>query len=364
MCLRAYAATCPPPPRGQTIQIPGHPFSAVPSTDGCWLFVSSGTADGGKLVVLRDTAGSFAIDHAVALPAYAFGAALSPDGSTLLVAGGAKTSVLDVGQLERRSGHPVRGTLDDGKGALAVYTAFSPDGRHVFVADERTARIDIFDLAGMQESDSPVRPAGRIRTTAAPVGMAVTADGHWLYATTENGLPRMPAECDAEQPGGREHAQGLLLRVDLTKALADPSRARIDAALPAGCNPVRVALSPDGRRLWVSARGSGALLLIDADSWYADGEQATIHRYATGSSPVGVAVRPDGKQVWTALSARFDTKKNGGLLGFTTPGSGLPAKQYSLEAAGFPRELAFLPDGHDLVATLYTAGKVMIVPTP
>jgi len=360
----AHAATCPPPTGKQVIQVQGHPFSAIPSPDGCWLFVSTNRAEAGEVVVLHDAGGSFAVDHAVSLPTQALGAAMSQDGKTLVVAGGATTSVLDVDQLERRHGLALRGVLNDGRRAGAVYVAIAPDNHHVVVADEWAAHIDMFDLAGLAGTTSGLAPMARIRTTPTPVGLAITADGHWLYATTENGLPGMPAECNAERGLDRGHTQGLLLRIDLRHALADPTHAAVGAALPADCNPVRVALGPDDRHLWVTARGSGKLLMVDAKSWLQHASQARIASYIVGNSPVGVVVRPDGREVWMTLSARFAANVKGGLLGLRLPAPGHPMKQYRLQIAGFPRELAFLPDGRSLVATLYQARKVVLITVP
>ena len=158
------------------------------------------------------------------------------------------------------------------------------------------------------------------------------------------------------------HPPGLLFRVDVAKAASEPRRAVL-GAVAAGCNPVRVAVAPSGGQIWVSARGSDALLEFQADDLLAKSAQSGYASFAIGTSPVGVALRPDGKQVWVALSSRFGDAKAGRLAGLALT-DGKPSKLMQASASGFPREVAFLPDGHTLVATLYEDDKVELVPTP
>jgi DNA-binding beta-propeller fold protein YncE len=362
--FKVEAASCAPPTQATTTETPGHPFSALPSADGCWLFVSVEQAKHGAVVVMKNHDGLFVVDHVVALPHYAFGEALSPDGRVLVATGGESTSVLSVAKLEQGASDAVLGELSGGAGAGAVYAAIAPDNRHVFISDEHKARIDVFDLGQHKTAGSAAgQLVGSVPVAYSPVGLAFSPDGKWLYATNQRGPASMPASCATEQGGIHRHPAGLLLRIDVAKAISDPRHSLI-AALRAGCNPVRVAVSPDGSQLWVSARGGDALLDIDAHDWLAGNKQPKTMSYAIGTSPVGVAVRPDDKQVWVALSARFNQDSNGKIVGLTGFNKSTPLKQLAATTPGFPRELAFLSDGHTLVATLYDANKVVLLQTP
>lgn len=355
----AHAATCAPPRRAVSVAVPGHPFSALPDASGCWLFVSASKQGHGAVVVLRNKNGVFDVDHVVALPIAAYGEALSHDGRLLLVTGGKGTSVLDVAQLERGGGQPLLGMLPGHAGEGAVYAAISPDGKLAFVADEYAKQISVFDLAKARiagfGSDVLI---GHVPVAAFPVGLAFAPDGRWLYATSQRGPDGMQAVCKPEGEHGQMHPQGLLFKLDVVKAASHPAHAVV-AAWPAGCNPVRVAVSPSGTQLWVTARGENALLKLQLD----DEGHATIATFPIGNSPVGVVVRPDGKQVWTALSNRFG-KSGGHLAGLAHLDGASPTTLLSMPAAGFPRELSFLPDGRTLVTTLFNAGQVQFVPTP
>jgi Uncharacterized conserved protein len=364
LAFNVEATECAAPKQNMTTAMPGRPFSALPTADSCWLFVSVEQAKHGAVVVMRNHDGVFVVDHVVALPHFAFGEALSPDGRLLVATGGRTTSVLSVAKLEQDAESSVLGELVDGPDAGAVYAAIAPDNRHVFVSDENKARIDVFDL-GHSEMPASVMGelVGSVPVAASPVGLALSPDGKWLYATNQRGPASMHSSCAAEQGGIRKHPFGLLLRIDIAKAIIDPPHAPI-TALAAGCNPVRVAVSPDGSQLWVSARGENALFDIDAQEWLAGNKHPKTVRYAIGTGPVGVVVRPDNKQVWVALSARFDQDSDGKLVGLANVDTSAIPKQLVAKAPGFPRELAFLPDGQTLVATLYDSNQIVILRTP
>ncbi|WP_158628914.1 YncE family protein [Dyella choica] len=332
------------------------------SPDNCWLFVSINVGKGGGAVaVLRNNSGKFELDHVAPLKSEAYGEALSHDGHLLAVAGGNDTSVLDVQRLEHDDGSPLLGMLHSGSGAGAVYAAISHDGKLAFVSDEDSARISVFDLSKLQNDGSVL--IDHIPTSGFPVGLAFSPDGRWLYATSQRGPASMQSTCKPELPNGQMHPPGLLFKIDTAKAAADPRHALV-AGLPAGCNPVRVAVAPDGKELWVTARGDNALLRFQVASWPDGAGQAGVTSLSIGPSPVGVAVRPDGKQVWTALSNRFAKDAKGQLVGLSDLENSAQLKRMSIPADGFPRELSFLPDGRTLIATLFDAKQVEFVPTP
>lgn len=365
---RAQAPSCTAPIKETHVAVPGHPFATVATADGCWLFVSI-VADGnrGSVAVLRNHGGAFALDHVLALKGRGHGESLTIDGRVLLVAADDDTAVLDVAGLEHGDANPLLGMLHDGPNSGAIYTAVTPDDRLLFVSDENARRISVFDLArARSDGFRGEAPIGRIPTATAPVGLALSPDGRWLYSTNEVGPvnANLPVTCKPEKGSERMHQSGVLLRIDVDKIRADPGHAVV-AALPAGCNPVRVAVSPSGKQLWVTARGDHTLLRFAADEWLAGSGKASDGSFPIGTSPVGVAVRPDGKQVWVALSNRFNSDRAGRLAGLAADvASGSSIELMSARAAGFPREVIFLPDGRTLVATLFDARQVEFLRTP
>ena len=366
VAFRAVAQECPAPTAGANASVPGHPFSALPSADDCWLFVSlSVNRDHGAVAVLHNQDGQFTLDHVVALKGHSYGESLSHDGKVLAVVGGGQVAVFDVGALEQRAVNPILGIFRDGDGSGAIYAAISPDDRLLVVSDEHADRISVYELArARSDGFASPKPSGRVPMAVAPVGLAFSPDGRWLYATSEKAPPRsLAASCEPEQGNGRMHPEGLLFRIDVGLAVRDPAHAVV-AAFPAGCNPVRVAVSPSGSQVWVTARGSDALLRFQTDDLLARSHGAGYAKYSIGTSPVGLAVRPDGAQVWAALSHRYGKKGLGQLAGVALEANTSSVKLMSTPAAGFPREIAFLHEGRTLVATLFAAQRVEFVSTP
>ena len=363
--VRAQATTCTETVKGQTISVPGHPFAALPSADNCWLFVSLEMGqERGAIGVLHNLAGQFALEHTVDVPRRVLGEALSRDGATLFVAAGPDTVVLDVAKLEQGNAKALLGYLHNGRGGGAIYALVSPDDKILFVTDEDKRRISVFDLVKARSNRfHDEEPVGHIKTAYAPVGLAFSPDGHWLYATNEVGPPIHGKTCHAEAGGDHEHPPGVLVIVDAQKAAKDPEHA-LAGALVAGCNPVRVAVSPDGKWVWVTARGSNKLLRFQMDEWPAQGDHIVSSSFDIGVSPVGIAVRPDGRQVWVALSNRFGDDKAGQLVGLEDTTQDKPTKLLSAPARGFPREVGFLPDNRTVAVTLFNANQVELIPTP
>lgn len=360
------ATTCATPTQVAQVAVPGHPFSALSSVDGCWLFVSLAVdRKHGAVAVLRNRSGAFQLDHVVPLAGPAFGESLSHDGTLLAVAAGKGASVFDVARLEGAQGRPLLGELDDGMGSQAICALIDKDGRLLFVSQELAHVISVFDLAKARSNgflgDALI---GRIPMAFEPVGLAQSPDGRWLYATSETATRTegLDATCEPEMRGERTHPPGLLFVIDVAKAASEPRRA-VRKVVAAGCNPVRVAVAPTGDAVWVAARGSGALLEFHASDLLTTTRKSNHASFAIGASPVGVAIRPDGKQVWTALSARFGHAASGQVAGLALA-NGVPRELLKAPASSFPREVSFLPDGRTLVVTLFGDERIELIPTP
>ena len=190
------------------------------------------------------------------------------------------------------------------------------------------------------------------------MGLALSPDGAWLYATSQRtgASAGFPNRCRAEAgEDALQHPEGFLSIIDVAKAAVDPGHA-LRAAVPAGCNPVRVALASDGRTAWVTARGEDAVYAIDfADPAAASG--ASRRRFAVGSSPVGVAVQPGSGRVWVSDSGRFSSA-DGEVQ--TVPSTDAPALR--VPSGRFPRDLRFLSDGRTLIVAVFGSQAVQLVP--
>ncbi|HLI16743.1 MAG TPA: hypothetical protein VKV22_00550 [Rhodanobacteraceae bacterium] len=369
----ARAADCHAPANASIVQVPGFPFGMAAASDGCWIFVSMWTGrKSGALTVLHDSGDTFSVAREVPLSGGGSGETLTHDGKLLIVTQwNGDVAAYDVGKLELPSGDPLLGTLREGRYAGAVYAITSLDDRLLFVSDESDRRLSVYDLAKWRRNGFKRDPLiGYVPTAAAPVGLALSPDGKWLYSTSQKALPQMGVSSSCRPETGRErrHPQGLLLRIDVDKAAKHP-RDSLSGGVQAGCNPVRVAMAPDGNYLWVSARDSNAVLRIPASSLTAHGH-VDVTSFNVGGGPVGIAVRPDGKQVWIAVANRFaNTKYNPqgrevvGLLD-TAGTSTDQITAVSEPASAFPRELIFLPDARTFAVGLFDAKRIEFFTTP
>ena len=334
-------------------EVPGRPFAAVPSADGCTVFVSLTAPNGrGGLAVLARGGGSMAVARVVSLPGQVTGLALSRDGQVLAAANGRGLALLSTEKLKAGADDALLTVAGPGAGAGSIYVAFSPDNRLLYLSNERANSLGVYDYAAWLPG-KPLELIGQIRTGGAPVGLALSPTGRWLYSTSEVGSG--DALCPAEGRG-RTHPAGMLMVVDVARSASDPAGAVL-ARVPAGCNPVRVAVSPAGDRVYVTARGSHALQVFDADKLMTDASHALLASVPVGPSPVGLAAT--GNQVFVANSDRFSGRQQSSLS--VVDANHPQAAPGQLSAGGFPRELKLTPDGKRLLVTLFEAGSVELI---
>ena len=353
-----------------TVSLPGAPFSAIPTKDGCTIFISINSqqdrATPGHIAVLSRAAGKVMLVQNLPVPSQGgvAGMALSHDGKLLAVSNGSGVLLLDADRLIAGDSKSVAEAKDQaGVGpqgqagqAGSVYSAISPDDKLLFVSDEDTASITVYDLTKLRGGD--IHAIGRISVGNAPVGLVFSPDGRRLYTTSEIAQAgSIPATCPGEGGSGGTTPQGLLTVVDVARAASDPAGSVL-AKVPGGCDPVRVALSKDGARAFVTARGADSLLVFDTAKLVADSGHALIATVIAGKSPVGVTVA--GQNVMTADSNRFaQAGRKGEWLSVIDP---VTSKVIGNVPAGlFPRELYVTADGMTLLVTNFSSNSLELV---
>ena len=335
------------------IDVPGRPFAAVPSADGCEVFVSlTGKKGRSQIAVLARSNGAMSVAHTLAVPGQLTGLALSHDGKVLIAANGHGVTLISVERLIAGADDAVLGALKDSDDAGSIYVTFSPNERLIFVSNERSHSLGIYDVAAMIAGKS-ARMTGQIQTGGAPVGLAFSPDGRWLYSTSE--IAPGERSCPAESRGSA-HPPGMLMVVDVERSAIDPDHAVV-ARVPAGCNPVRVAVSPKGDHVYVTARGSNALQVFDADKLITDRDNSLLASVPTGSSPVGIAVNDE--HVFVANSDRFGGGRHQSISVLDV--GKLDAAATSIPAGGFPRELRLTNDGKSLLVTNFESESIELI---
>jgi DNA-binding beta-propeller fold protein YncE len=340
----------PTPEPVTQIEVFGHPFSAIPTADGCAIFVSLPAEKQSRLSVFKRDNGTLNKLHDLAAPGQLTGMALSPDGRFLAGANGAGVLVFDTGKLLAGAEDPLIASSDDGPHSGSIYAAFSPDGRLLFIANERSASLSVYDVAALPGG---LKLIGQVPVAGSPVGLTFSPDGKYLYSTSQAGPRSWEAKCTSEGP---PHPEGVLLIIDASKAAADPAKSMV-GGVAAGCNAVRVALSPDAATAYVTARGANAVLAFDTGKLVSDPTHALRTTVPVGTSPVGVTAAQD--KVFVTNSSRFAGGANQSLS--VLDAGNLSGPQTSIAAGGFPRELKVTADGRTLLVTNFSSGSLELV---
>jgi DNA-binding beta-propeller fold protein YncE len=266
-------ADCNAPARDSItmLEVPGNPFQALPSADGCWIFVSLANVAGshaGIAVVHRD-GGKTSVERVIGLSGNPTGMQLTHDGRLLVVADGNRLAFVDAAHATSGRGNAVLGYLDEPGMLGRIYVNVTADDKYAFVADERANTITIVDLAEARRNGFRASAiVGKIPTGPLPISVVFSPDGKLLYVTSEMAPTSLgwKSECAREGAAANDaspvNPQGAILVVDVERALKDPARSVI-AAVGAGCSSVRLVLSPTAERAYVSARNSNALLVFD-----------------------------------------------------------------------------------------------------
>ena len=270
------------------VSLTGSPFGISVTSDGRWSFVDETST--GRLAALSTRAFRPRVVRTIAIAPGVQGNSLTPDGRYLLLADGVNGAiVVSVTRSETGAGRAVLGSLaQPGAHGLggAIEVVSSPDGRYAFISVEYETRIAVYNLhAALADHFSRSSYIGSIPVGQLVDGLAISPDGRWLYATSEIGT---------------------LSVIRLASAERQPSRSVV-STVPAGCNPTRVVPSPDGRTVWVAARGSNQLLAFSSAKLRTDPAHAQLTAVGVGAAPVGLALINNGREVVIADSDRFQT---------------------------------------------------------
>jgi DNA-binding beta-propeller fold protein YncE len=293
------------------------------------------------------------------------GVTLTPDGRYLLAADGSGAAVVSVRAAEQRSGNAVLGMLTSPAVGGAIEVAMSADGRFAFISLEGADKIAVFNLRRALASHFHTSGfVGNVPAGVAPVGLAVSPDGNWLYSTSEL---KFLGELRRAARSGRRNLElgvpGTLAVISVHEAQTDPAHAVV-ATVTVGCGPVRVITSASGGTVWVTARGSDALLGFSASRLRGDPVHSLIARVRVGEAPVGLALVEGGQRIVVADSNRFGEKGAVSSLAVVNVAAALahrPALAGYLRAGGFPREMALEPDGRALLVTNFDSQQLETV---
>jgi DNA-binding beta-propeller fold protein YncE len=355
------------------------------------------------------------------------GIALTHDGKLLVVAAGTSVLILDVARLIDGRENPIVGKFDaeEGKFVQSVYANVTRDDKLLFVSQEGARAITVIDLERARANGFKADAIlGTIPVGDAPIALTFSPDGKWLYTTSESASPdwKWPRACKPEGPlpapqqlaamktaaetnlarlqtqlasasaqgkaqlqesiaelqaairsfdeAGRDPSgvplispEGAVVVVDVARARTDRQHAVV-AHVPAGCSAVRMAMSPDGGRIYVTARNNNAVEVFDTAKLISDPDHARVGTVPVGEAPVPVAVIDGGKKVVAGNSNRFaggNAPQTLSVLDAAKMEQGANAALGTIPTGAFPRELRVSADGHTLFLTNAGSNSIQII---
>jgi YVTN family beta-propeller protein len=220
-----------------------HPAHVVTDSGGARAFV---TDSGANVVHVIDLASRRSLGR-VATDKYPHGLRLSPNGKDLYVANmrGGTVSVIDVDALKETARIPV------GKGPVQV--GFSPDGAMAFVSLSAENSLGIIDTA-------KGRLTKKVPVGSTPIQMYATPDARRVYVANQ-GTARNPSD---------------------TVSVVDPQAGKVVDTIRTGKGAHGVAISKDGRYVFVTNIEAATLSVIDT------GSNKVVATHQVGAGPNGV----------------------------------------------------------------------------
>ena len=217
----------------------------------------------------------------------------------------------------------------------------SKDGRHIYISNEDIKTASVINIATGKLAR--IIPVGQ-----EPEGVTTTPDGRQFYVTCEaggdiyvietsgftvaahfkvNGRPRSVAFLTSSAIGFiPSESVGELNVIDSANA-----KVLNTIALPVGSRPMRVRLSIDEKKLYVSNGRAGTISVFDSHSY------ELLNTIKVGTRPWGMGLSPDGKFLYAA---------NGPSNDVSVVDLELNAEVTRVKAGSSPWGIAIVPKAH------------------
>jgi DNA-binding beta-propeller fold protein YncE len=182
--------------------------------------------------------------------------------------------------------------------------------------------------------------------------LSASHDWNWPKVCKPEGQD--PSTAEATKP------EGAIIVVDVERAKTDPVHSVV-SRVPAGCSPVRITIAPSRDRIYVTARGSIAVLAFDTGKLASDPDHARLLAMTlVGPAPVPVAVADAGNLVIVGDSNRFDEDQSKAQALDVLTADPLQVVS-QIQAGAFPREMKLSPDGNTLYITNSSSDSLEII---
>ncbi len=164
----------------------------------------------------------------------------------------------------------------------AAAAAADASAWHVYVTNEKSGTLSVIDGPGNQV-------VATVALGKRPRGLKVSPDGKQLFVALSGSPAAGPGVDESKLPPPDKSADGIgvfdaatLMRVRVIKGVSDPEQ---------------LALSHDGKQLFVASEDTGQLVVLDV----ASGKRLAALK--VGGEPEGISVTPDGRYVYVTSEA-------------------------------------------------------------
>jgi len=297
--------------------------------------------------------------------------ALAHNGETLVVAAADQLIFYDVGRLTSGSAEPRLGQLrPEGPAQHYFQASLTADDRLLFVSNHGEEVVTVIDFAEARRSGFRRVPVvGTIPVGWGAGSVALSPDDRFLFATTQvaDSTWGWPKAClpPGASAGAPNHLQGAVHVVDVARAAVDPSHSTI-GFVSAGCDPVRLVVSHDGSRAYVTARSDNVMLTFDTKRIVSDSAHALIASTRTHAGPIGIVVFDAGARIAVANALRAtgvvsDTEFVA-VIDASSIRNGSNAVVSQVPSGGGYVDLSLTPDGRTLLVPNYEPRSLTLVP--
>ena len=288
-------------PAGKLLSVGEMPMGAALSPDGSRLVVTNNGTSEHSLTVI-DTESWQTLRHIVVPKPYALylGVVFSPDGHTLFASGGGRHNIRIYDT--RRDAWKLQGDIKLGKPSERFFPgslAITPDGKTLLSANLANGSVAVIDIASR-------RVRAFVPLGGWPYGIVLSPDGRFAYVSNWD--------------------RATISVIDLRKIPRRPEnvppkvRDAVVALVRVGEHPNAMALSRNGRELYVACANSDSVSVIDTKRIRTD-EQIIVpttqpvlstlslspyKNAPSGSSPSALTLSPDGESLYVANGGNND----------------------------------------------------------
>ncbi len=307
-------------PEGQLIEVGAVPLGLAVSSDGRYLYVTNG-GSGTQAISVIDTETGEKIQSVTENSLY-LGLVLSPDGKKLYASGGSDRTIniydINEGLLTRAATWPVAG--------IPGGITFSKEGDILFYASQLPRMVHALDASTGEKLNSSFTGKNPYTVVASPTKkeVYVSIEGEnrvavfdytyswWIREVASIEVGKNPQGMAVSGDGkylfvmNADDDSFSMIDLDTRKVIRTPDMRGYFQHAP-GTAPNDAAISPDGSRLYIAQASDNRIVVISLT------EERFIGAVPTAWYPTAVAVSPDGDRLYAASGKGTGTSPAKGI---------------------------------------------------